>query len=229
MWLDESGTPQTASRCFVIGAIWTRNPDDLSRNMRSVRERHNHYTDEMKFGRIKDSNYRLYCDVVDALEESDARLSVLVVDGVNGKNPFSKKHPKWETHADLASMVISGLAKRHEVITVAMDIVNTPPGVSMGALVKRKVNGQLARTAVVTAMTLDSKSTDVLQVADLVAGAVFHQRFHGEGPVNEKGKVAARLATAFGADSFRGDGRGPRLTVQTLGRPLRRPGTGAPH
>lgn len=227
VWLDESGSPQTASRCFVIGALKTRHADDLARSLKAVRESHHHYTDELKFGRIKDSNYRIYGDVVDVLEASDARLGVLVVDGAI-KNPFSKNHAKWETHADITSMLISGLAIRDEVLTVAMDIVNTPPQISMGSLVKRKVNGQLGRTCVVTALSLDSKSTDLLQAADLIAGAVFHQRFHGGNAASEKMKVAKRLALAFGTESFAEDFDAPRIKVQTLGRPLQRR-TGVPH
>lgn len=217
IWIDESGTANTASNCFVIGAIKTRHADDLQRSIQAVRESHGHYKDELKFGRIKETNYRIYQDVVEVLEASDARLAVTVVDG-SVFNPFRPGEPQWLTHAEIISKLVVGTVNRNEVVSVLMDVVSTPPGKSMGTAVKRKVNSHLRSSAVVTAVSLNSKSSDLLQAADLVAGAVFHQRTKTRtGAVSkEKAKIASNLAIGFGVDSFLSDARAGRLTVVTL-------------
>lgn len=121
------------------------------------------------------------------------------------------------THAAVIAQLVVGTTNRNEVVSVLMDVVNTPPGKSMGAAVKRKVNSRLRASAVVTAVSLDSKSSDLLQAADLVAGAAFHQRTKSRtGAVSkDKARVAADLALSFGLDSFLIDGRSNRLSVMT--------------
>jgi hypothetical protein len=59
---------------------------------------------------------------------------------------------------------------------------------------------------------------DGVQLADLVSGAVAHQRGQGNrtaSPTSHKGKAAARLAAAFGLNSFE-DVRNDRVNVATL-------------
>jgi hypothetical protein len=88
--------------------------------------------------------------------------------------------------------------------------------------VRRMTNRRLGATAVVSSVCLDSKTNDLLQVADLVAGAIFHERRRaatGEtSPRSNKGKVALRLATAFNRPGLI-DGRDARVNIATyLGR-----------
>lgn len=67
------------------------------------------------------------------------------------------------------------------------------------------VNGRIHATSLVTAACVDSVSNDGLQLADLVAGAVAHQRGQGAGtarPTSHKGKIAARLAAVYGVQNF---------------------------
>jgi hypothetical protein len=74
---------------------------------------------------------------------------------------------------------------------------------------------------------LDSKTSDLLQVADLVAGAISHERRRTAAdetsPRSNKGKVALRLATAFGRPGL-ADGRDARVNIATYrGRGTTRP------
>ncbi len=218
-WVDESGAQNTANDCFVIAAIKTRHPDDLQRAIKHVREAH-HNRDEMKFGRIKTSNVKVFRDVVDVLEESDARLVATVVDG-SVYNPFRSGDPVWAVHADIITQMVVGSINRNEIATVLMDVVSTPPDKSMGTIVKRQVNSKLHSTGVVTAVSLDSKTNDCLQAADLVAGAIFHQRLRRRSVTTspEKERVSSQLATAFGVSSLAEDVRSERFNIVTLRAP----------
>lgn len=220
-WIDESGSKSTANRCFVVAGIKTRHPDDLLRQIRSVREHHDHWN-ELKFGRLAAANYRVFTDLVDVLEDSDARLAATVVD--SRSNPFPGQE-QWRAHAKIVSQLVIGNMNRNEVATVLMDGISTPPGQSLGRAVKRTVNSKLGGTFVTSAISLDSRSNDLLQAADLVAGAIFHERTTaGGGPrKEEKVKVARRLASAFGAEDLT-DQHARRVNIMTLtGGSRRRP------
>lgn len=215
-WIDESGSKTTANDCFVMGMIKTRHPDDLQRAIHVVRDKNN-YRDELKFGRIKDSNYRIYSQVVDVLEESDAHIAATVINA-DQYDPF-KGQNIWAVHAEIIGQLVVGNLNKTEICSIFMDVINTPADTSMGRLVKRKVNGLLRAPSVVTAVSLNSKSNDLLQAADLVAGAVFYERFSSKHSSNEhKTKIAKRLAVAFGVVDL-SDQRTPRVNVATLRAP----------
>ncbi|EFQ84691.1 hypothetical protein HMPREF0063_10032 [Aeromicrobium marinum DSM 15272] len=213
-WIDESGSKNTASRCFVVAGIKTRHPDDLLRAIHSIRERHS-YAHEFKFGRINKRNAPYMVELVDLLADSDAHLIASVVGPDH--NPFKGK-AAWEAQADLISRLIVGSLNKNEVAAAFMDGISTPPDRSLGRAVKRGVNGRLQGTPLVTAVSLNSKTNDLLQAADLVAGAIRHQRM-SDGPLQgvgvEKAKVADRLATAFGTKDL-SDQRETRVNIATV-------------
>jgi hypothetical protein len=217
-WLDESGSKGSANKCFVVAGIKTRHPDNLLREIHSIRERHGFHRSEFKFGRISKVNYRPMVELVDVLEASDAHIMATVVDSRH--NPF-KGRAQWEAQATIISQLIVGNINKNEVGVAFMDGISTPPGSSLGHHVKRAVNSRLGGQSLVAAISLDSKANDLLQAADLIAGAVRHQRLgpgrDGSGSA-EKRQVAARLAAAFGVTEL-GDQRRLRVNIATLRGP----------
>jgi hypothetical protein len=213
-WLDESGSKSSANKCFVVAGIKTRHPDDLARQIHSIREKSDYHGSEFKFGRISKGNYRQMVDLVDVLEASDVHIMATVVDG--NHNPFKGK-AQWEAQAAIISQLIVGNMNRQEVGVAFLDSVSTPPGVSMGRTVKRSVNGRLRSTSLVSAVSLNSKTNDLLQAADLIAGAIRHQRLvdtSSGATSQEKAQVAARLAAAFGVPDL-SDRRTKRVNIVT--------------
>jgi hypothetical protein len=95
----------------------------------------------------------------------------------------------------------------------------------MSKLFAGMINKHLGATSLVTAACVESTCNDVVQLADLVAGAVAHRRGSANltaSPSSHKGKIAARLAAAFDVASFASDVRNGRVNVATLGRPAAR-------
>lgn len=196
-----------------MGAIKTRHPDDLQRAIHRIRELNNDFRDEFKFGRIKAPNYRIFSDLVDVLEDSDAHIAATVVDaGIY--NPFTGKQV-WEAHAEIISQLVAGNLNKGEIAAVNMDGITTPVGTSLGTTVKNRVNHHFRSIAVVHAVSLDSHANELLQAADLVAGAVYHQRMASRTRSPEKAKIAQRLAAAFGVADL-SDHRTKRVNIATL-------------
>ncbi|MDF9715849.1 DUF3800 domain-containing protein [Nocardioides sp. ChNu-99] len=213
-WLDDSGSRGSAHKGFVIAGIKTRHPDDLQRSLQVVREHHG-YEGELKFNAITERNLPRFHAIIDVLEGSDAHLLGAVLDA-HRWNPFrGKEH--WVGQATVVSQLVCTAMNANEVGAVFMDGISTPLGVSMGALVKRKINSQLRGQRATSVVSLDSKTNDLMQVADLVAGSIRYQRFDPAGPLGDspKSRFALRLGAAFGVGSF-DDRQARRIRIQTL-------------
>lgn len=222
VFIDESGSKATASQFFVVAAIKLREPGKLARAIRDVRDRTG-FDRELKFSEITRGSLPVYYSLIDELEASDARLAACVVRG-EVYNPFAGRKQVWQVHAEVITQLLVGCINRRELVGVLMDGISTPRGCSLEDTVRKAANRRLGGTSVVTAACLDSRTNDVLQVADMVAGAILHERRLAttEPPkVSNKGKVALRLAAAFGRPELL-DGRDGRLNIQTY-RGHRRP------
>lgn len=222
-WIDESGSKSTANSCFVVAGIKTRHADDLLRAIKSVRERHGGYAHELKFARITRNSLPVLRDLVDVLGDSDAHIAATVVG--ESYNPFKRKE-HWVAHAEIVAQLVRGNVNRNEVATVYMDGISTPPGRSLGRRVKDSVNRSLGSTVVHTAVSLDSRANDLLQAADLVAGAIFFERHTLTRPRAkeadpEKVQILRRLTAAFGVPSL-ADQRTDQVNIRTMTAPAQR-------
>lgn len=184
--------------------------------MHDVRQRHGHFK-EAKFGEISRRSLPFYFDIVEMLAASDARIGGSVYDA---RKHFLSEDPTWLVQARMAGQLVLGNVNRGEVVNVFLDVVETPRGESVAERVRDRVNGVLGSRAVLAAYDLDSTSTDLLQLADLVAGAIAHSRRQGvdpgvSAPGSPKAQVAARLRRAFDLDSF-DDARTRRVNILTM-------------
>ena len=209
-WLDESGAKNTAAQCYVVAGIKTRHPDEIDREIQAVRDRHG-YLDELKFGRLTQRTLPIFLDLVAVLERSDARLVATVVN--SGANPFHGS-TVWDAYTNVVSQLVVGNINRGELGCVFVDRITTPPEVNLGELIKRRANERLGGGPVVLATSLNSKASDLLQAADMCAGAIRTLRLDStEKP--DKVRVARQLAVAFDADGL-ADVSSGRVSIETL-------------
>lgn len=224
MFIDESGQRASGSDFFVVAAVKVREHGRFAQAIREVRTQHQ-YWGEFKFADLNRGTLTLYYSLVDALESLDVTFAACVVDG-SVSNPFGQR-ATWQVHAELISQLVVGCAVKRELLTVLMDTITAPQGRSAEDQVRRTVNSRFNSTKVVAAACLDSKCSDGLQVADLVASAVAFDRRRTKGisgnPNSNKAKVAARLRASLGVDCF-DDMRTARVNIATYrGRRSERP------
>jgi len=218
-FLDESGTK--AKDTFVVGGLKVRHPGLLARELQDLRDKHG-IKHELKFGGITRDSLPLYYELVDIIERSDSHLiGTVVTEGPN--NPFKAHDHRWLAHAEVAAKLLAGCINRRELASVLLDGISTPRGCALDDKIRTLVNERLGSTSLVSAICLDSKCNDLLQVADMVASSIAFERrrITGQGGSQEtpKGKVAARLGTAFGNPGLRDLRRG-RCNIATY-RPAR--------
>ncbi len=214
-----------------MGAVKTRSPGLLARSIHAVRDKTG-FSSEFKFSEITSGSLAAYYAAIDALAESEAHIVASVVNK-DLYDPFPKAQA-YDAHAGVASQLLAGAINRRELVTVVLDIISTPEGISLDELVKNQVNRRFRNTSVVSAICADSRSMDVLQMADLVAGAIASERRKdagenrkpGSNPNSPKSKVAARLLANFQLSGSM-DQRNDRVNIATLrsspprARPLR--------
>lgn len=219
VFIDESGSATSGGRFFVMGAVKVRRPGLLQREIQAVRDRHN-FSSEFKFSDITRGGLAPYYDLIDTVMASDACFAATVVNR-DIHDPFPGRQP-WQAHLEVATQLLVGCIVRRELVSVVMDAITTPQGVSLEDQLRERVNQRLHHGSVVTAAAFDSRSTDLLQAADLLASAI---GFNRRGRANAQGgaastsspkaQVAARLMSSLGCTSF-DDTRISRLNVATM-------------
>jgi len=223
IYVDESATKVSAGRFFVVGAVKVRKPGQLMRSVQDIRDRHG-YFEGFKFSKITRARIPVFCELIDVLEQSDAHIAACIVDRTRGADPFASSDPQWVAHARITAKLLVGIINKRELIAVLIDQVSTPRGCAFDDTVRDMVNTRMRATSVVAAASVDSECNDGVQLADLVAGAVAHQCGQSAAtasPTSHKGKIAARLAAAFGVPGLC-DVRTDRVNVATLGVPAPR-------
>ncbi len=219
IYVDESGSKGSGGQFFVLGAIKTRKPGSLAREIEAVRD-HHRFRDEFKFSEINQRSVGLYRDIIDVMAASDVHLKAFVIDK-RTRDPFEGV-PLWSAQAKVVSQLIVGSLNKYEIATVLLDSVSTPKGVAVDDMVRDMVNERFDCTSVVSALSLDSRSTPGLQLADLVASAVaFDRKTRGAmgksqtpAAASPKAQVVRLLTTAFGLPDL-GDVRKGRASILT--------------
>lgn len=216
IFIDESGSRATANTFFVVAALKVREPGKLAREIQSVRQRMG-FDREFKFAEINRGSIPFYNALIDIVHNSDATVAATVVCGAD-YNPFAGRHDIWRVHAEITSQLLVGCINRRELVGVHLDAMSTPVGESLEDTVRTMTNSRLRNQSVISAVALDSRSNDLLQVADLIAASINHERRLTIAPtktVSNKGRVAQRLAMAFGRPAL-ANGRDRRLNIQSL-------------
>ena len=179
-FVDEAGAKGSGGDLFVVAAVQCSDPDALTRAVQAVRDRYRKsggYDDphpELKFRKVTKGSLPLMKDVVDAAVDSGARFGMFVVD----KTQFDpwRDRPGWEGNLFATDRLIRGMVTRRELAVVLLDQLAVPAGISYGELLRSRVNDRLNCMRVAAAVSLDSRSCDGLQVADIIASAAYHYR-----------------------------------------------------
>lgn len=205
IFIDESGARNSAGGAFVLGFLKTYQPSLLWRSIRDIRQRY-HEHGEIKFASITSKNIRFYFDIVEEIANSPhiARVGGSVYHSVAG---FAVGAETWREQAKMSRKLIVGNTNRLDHVICFLDLVQTPRGTTVAALVKDDANRRLNGSPVLEAYDVDSKAHDLVQLADLVAGAVHYERSldpsrKSKVQTSPKFKVMSRLRRALELDSF---------------------------
>jgi len=226
-FVDESGSKGSGGNFFVVAALKTNDPDALTRGMESIRARRN-IRGELKFRNLTRGSVPFFRELVELAHWSGSNLGAFVIDKATF-DPFDGKDV-WEAHAWVTAGLVKGMTSRTELATLLLDGISTPSGVAYGSHIRDSVNRRFGATRVVSAVSLDSRTCDGLQLADLVASAIAFQRKtvagYGQDAARSlntpKAEIARYLARMFDLDDF-SDVQAERVKIRTALPPLAKP------
>lgn len=202
-FIDESGSKGSGGRHFVVAGLKTNDPDALTRGMEVIRAKRN-VRRELKFRELTKGSVPVFKELIDLLVDSGSHVGAFVIDK-DTYDPFAGKE-LWNAHAWVTAALIKGMTTRKELVTLLVDGISTPVGVAYGSHLRDQINGAFKTMRVVSAVSLDSRTCDGLQLADLIASAIAHHRKSSlvgeEDRGTPKAEVARYLARALDLNDF---------------------------
>jgi len=176
-FLDETGLLNSErDRFFSLGMVKCPRPYELLVEIEKIRHRNN-YVDEAKWTRIFPKNLPVYKSFLDVLfsaieDDPENKFCMMIVDK---KGKYFKKHYKddpFKAYEDFSIQLLKGNISKDEIVCVIADESPAPTGSTYETNVKDAINKNFGRLAVHGLCKVDSKGNDLLQIADLLIGAV---------------------------------------------------------
>jgi hypothetical protein len=161
-------------------------------------------------------------------DSDDADFCCHIADRRHGDLTARFRHHRYPGHKAyewLAAEVLHDAIGANEVVTVLADRLSTAPDVRFETDVANVVNQRRQRLAVSSVCRLDSRSTDGLQLVDLLLGATALDLRQGRTDAEtQKQALLEHLLYRCGCASFRPNGRRRegKFTVELLAKPRRR-------
>jgi len=179
-FLDESGSLCDGSNpFFTLGVIKCSQPYYLYSKLQYERIKLGFY-DEMKFNKISHKNISFLKFALDSF--LDTRSINFYSYTLDKSGPYFKAQfnsDQWRAYEEISiRLLMEGVLggdqnnDNNEIIILIADHITTPKSVKYEVIVKDKINKQKARLAVAGVCRFDSKGNDLLQVVDLIIGAI---------------------------------------------------------
>ena len=142
--------------------------------------------------------------LIDVFLASDATFSAFVADK-RTHDVIGRFGGPFRAYEALARQLVQGSARRDEVIWVVADEYSTPPDEMFEENVRDWVNRRCHRGAVAGVCRMRSSGTDLLQLVDVLLGAVVyeHKGHGGLVPLDPARPISGILAVAFGWEFHR--------------------------
>ena len=172
-FLDESGRLNNLKDpFFTVGFVKCSQPYYIQSKIIYERRKRNFY-DEMKFNKLSKNNINFAKLALDSFLGTKS-LSFHSYSLDKQGNYFNREFDvnPWQAYEDISIRVIQSAIPLNEILIVLADYITTPKNIRFEVNVKRKINEQYKRLAVAGVCRFDSKSNDLLQLADLMVGAI---------------------------------------------------------
>jgi hypothetical protein len=215
-FLDETGTLHAArDPYFAVGLLRCREPYALLRPLQRMRDREKFY-DEIKWNKVSGKKLPILRTAIDVFFGTrEASFSAFIVDKQQ-YDVIARFGGQFAAYDALARQLVRGSMRRGEVLWVIADEYSTPPTVTFEENVRDYVNLKLRREAVAGVCRMRSSGVDLLQLTDILLGAVVfeHKLARGLARYKPKRELLEYVKHKAGAPTFLGGYQDDQLNVR---------------
>lgn len=172
-FLDETGTlSDQKDQYFTVGILKMSQPYYLQSKLFFERSKIRFY-DEVKFNKLSKNNLAFAKTAIDALFET--RSISFYSYSISTKSDYYLKNfdkNPWLAYEQITLKLLSAALSNQEIIVLVADYVTTPKNIRFEVSIKKNFNANKKRLALAGVCRFDSKSNDLLQLVDLLIGAI---------------------------------------------------------
>ncbi len=205
-FLDETGSlSDQTDQYFTVGILKMSQPYYLQSKLIFERSKIRFY-DELKFNKLSKNSINFAKIVIDALFET--RSIGFYSYSISTKSDYYQKNfsaNPWKTYEQITLKVLEASLSDQEVIILIADHVTTPKDIRFEVEIKKVFNQKKNRLALAGVCRFDSKSNDLLQLVDLLIGAITYDiKFTKKLVSGSKSKleIVEHLKSKLGTTSF---------------------------
>lgn len=176
-FLDETGLLNNhVDKFFGLGIIKCGKPQKIYKRIRKIRDRYN-YREEVKWSSL---DRKIRFDVARELFEifltEDAKFNCIILNKseLDFKKYFQNNLYKVYANFSIALLKLIVGKDPQEVVILLADDYFSPDGEDLEAAIKAIINDHYKKFVVAGACQIDSKSSDILQLTDLILGSIMY-------------------------------------------------------
>lgn len=189
-FLDETGLlRKRADRFFAIGIVKCCQPQRLYNKIRNIRYKYN-YREELKWAMLdREIRFNIAREFFNIFLEEDAKFNCIILnkDELDFEKHFNNDLYKVYRNFTVALLKLVIGRNPEEVIILLADDYFTPDGVELESKIKKFVNDHYKKFIIAGVCQIDSKASDLLQLTDLILGAIVYDLKKQKGLVTIQG------------------------------------------
>lgn len=188
-FLDETGLLYSArDKFFALGIIKCREPQKLYSQIRKIRQRFK-YDHEIKWAgldrRIRFDIAREFFNVF-LLEDAKFNCIILNKEELDFQKHFQNNLYKVYQSFSVALLKLIIGKKPEEVIILLADDYFTPDSENLESAIKGIINDHYKKFIIAGVCQINSKSSDLLQITDLILGAILYDLKKQKGLIDDQ-------------------------------------------
>lgn len=181
--MDETGIlKKTDDPYFALGVIRTERPHEIAHAIRLARDRA-HYYEEIKWNKMSPVKFDISKELIKAfMNDRSATFSCTIIkkSELDFKTYFKDDLDKVYRSFSVLLLKQNINQKPCEVCTVIADDYFYPEGTNLELATRAIINDHYKRLVVARFLQINSKASDLLQLTDLLLGAVLYDLKLGE-------------------------------------------------
>ncbi len=195
-FLDETGLLYSPrDKFFALGIIKSKKPQKLYNRIRKIRDKYN-YREEVKWAnldrRIRFDIAREFFNIF-LTEDSTFNCIILNKDELDFKRHFQNNLHKVYKNFSVALLKLIIGKEPEEVIILLTDDYFTPASEDLESAIKGIINDHYKKFVIAGVCQIDSKSSDLLQLTDLILGAIVYDLKKQTGLVKRQNRYKMRF------------------------------------